>query len=167
MKVLKSCAFQIVVVGWCLCVKRNLCLSLHLYILGKNHMKMCVYEHCFLFKFSMLVLSNIIVVQIWCMLTDCGNYSLCFSFGFGGNKCFLYTVESPFKVVLSLVFKASATQTSFICVFHCALDEHCGKRQVQVQQYFVYMNLNVLEKTWKSIVSMYNLCNAFVVVDRM
>ena len=47
----------------------------------------------------MLVPSNIIVVQIWWMLADCGNYSLCFSFGFGENKCFPCTVESPFNTL--------------------------------------------------------------------
>ena len=36
-----------------------------------------------------------------------------------------------------------------------------------MQHCFVYVNLNVLEKTWKNVVSVYNLCNTFVGVDRM
>jgi len=103
----------------------SLCVSSFIYFREKSHEDVCL---GILFPPpSMLVPSNIIVVQIWCMLTDCGNYSLCFSFGFGENKCFPYTVESPFKIVLSLVFKSSAPQTSFMCIFYCALDEDCGR----------------------------------------
>lgn len=151
----------------CVCEEKLMFVLPFIYFREKSHENVCLGTLFFLLKSSMLVSSNIIVAQIWCMPTDCGNYSLCFSFGFGENKCYPYTAETPFQIVLSLVFKSTAPQTSLMCIFLLCIRQRLWQRQVQIQEYFTYMNLSVFEKTWKSLISIYNLCNTFVSVDRM